>query len=100
MKAISAVLRAGLDNAYSKFGDNGVVDIGLQSALNVGVKPANYVNVPKSCLKAISYGDGQTITSIVIGPSDCRVGKAVPVIISGDWHKYNYGVKDIGEPTL
>ena len=20
------------------------------------------------------------------------------VIISGDWHKYNYGVKDIGEP--
>ena len=33
-------------------------------------------------------GNGQTITSIVIGPSDCIVEKAVSVIISGDWHKY------------
>ena len=46
MTAIAAAMRAGLDNVYAKFADNGVVDIGLQSTLNVGVRACNYVVVP------------------------------------------------------
>jgi len=38
MTAMTAALCAGLDNVYTKFGDNGVVDIGLQSALDVALR--------------------------------------------------------------
>ena len=36
---------------YATIRDNGIVNIGLQAALDVGVKPSGYIVVPQSCLK-------------------------------------------------
>ena len=46
---------------YSKFGDNGV---GLQSALDVGVKACNYICMPRSCIPRISYSNNTVIPNI------------------------------------
>lgn len=99
MTAITAALHAGLDNVYAKFGENGVMDIGLQSALDVGVRAANYVQVPRSCIKGATAGQGVQLDSIANGPSGCRVGRCDPVVISDKWTKYKYRGAEIPRPT-
>ena len=95
MTAINAALRAGLDTVFARFGENGVVDIGLQSALDVGVKACNYVQVPRSCLKAITAAHNKTITLVANGASGVRVGRCTPVIIKQDWGGYEYEGGDL-----
>ena len=96
MTAINPALRAGLDSVYSNFGPNGVVDIGLQSALDVGVSANNYISVPRSCLKTVSNGEGETATTIANGPSGVLIGKCDPVYIAEEWKVKD---KEIGMPA-
>ena len=93
MTAITAALRAGLDNVYSKFGVDGVIDIGLQSALDVGVKAVNCAQAPRSCLLDITCQDGSKLTNISNGLSDCRIGRCELVVISDKWGTYTYNDK-------
>lgn len=90
MTQMNAALRAGIDNVYAKFGDNGIVDIGLQSALDVGVAVSNYVQVPRCCIKGVTLTGAAALTSIANGPSGVRVGKAEPIIISDGWKKFTH----------
>ena len=75
MTAITAAMRAGLDNVYAKFGANGIVDIGLQSALDIGVKESNYIQVPQLCFNEITPRGvgGRALDNIANGPSGTRL---------------------------
>lgn len=42
---------------YAAIRENGVIDIGLQSALDVGVKECDYIVVPANCMKTVHLGD-------------------------------------------
>jgi len=55
---------------YTRFGDNGIVDIG---ALGVGVKPCNYVQAPRLYLKTIKPAQGTAIDVI----DNCMSGNKV-----------------------
>ena len=51
---------------YATIKDNGIVDIGLQAALDVGVKPSDYIAVPRSCMKPIKLhaDDSNEVTQV------------------------------------
>ena len=81
---MNAALLAGLDAVYASFKGNGIVDIGLQAALDVGVAAADYVQVPQSCLMAVAPIGGDPVGAVRNNEANNRVGKAAPFIIEGE----------------
>ena len=79
----------GLGRAFSSLSDNGVIDIGLQAALDVGVAIGDYIQVPRCCLKPLvltqTVADGPNIevTPVLIDnlPSVVHVGSVDPVLV-------------------
>ena len=70
----------GLRDFYKAIRDYGVVDIGLQAALDVGVSEQNYICIPRSCVKpVVSEIRTEVVTNIVSGK---RIRAPVPIILS------------------
>ena len=84
---VSQAAKDAFARVYATIRDNGIVDIGLQAALDVGVKPSDYIAMPQYCLKPINLYDSRDggVTKVVAvaanSASGARVAECDCVII-------------------
>ncbi len=76
-------------NIYSTIRENGVVDIGLAAALDKGVREADFIQIPQSCLKPITTSGGTTLRIIGNAASGKRIGHMKPLYVGADRFQYN-----------
>ena len=76
---VSQAAKDAFAQVYATIRDNGIVDIGLQAALDVGVKPSDYIVVPQSCLKPVNLhaDDDDTVTKVVVVATNAASGTRV-----------------------
>ena len=86
-----------LSRVYSSIKENGIADIGLASALDVGVNPSDFVQVPASCLKVAKL-DGSKEIPNVMGTGD-HAKHAKPIIVYPGRKKFEYGVHEYTQAT-
>ena len=84
-----------LNHFYKAFAENGIVDIGLQAALDVGVQQEDYIRVPRRCLRMIRHGQNSTIASVANNASNTRIRDIEPVIITNKGYTYRNLAIDI-----
>ena len=87
-----------LNHLYKAFAENGIVDIGLQAALDVGVQQEDYIQVPRKCLRMIWHGQNSTIANVANNASNTRIRDIEPVIITNKGHTYRNLAFDIRRP--
>jgi len=58
----NSTIRESLAKAYVQFKGNGIIDIGLKSALDQGVTEKDFIVVPECCMKEQSDGRGEDHT--------------------------------------
>lgn len=104
---VTVAMKNRLVQAYLQIRENGIVDIGLQSALGVGVKPANYIMVPESCMKNVTLtGDGDLtaqVASASNAASGVRIVDANPIVVHSGRDSFRYDNVDytnVAQATL
>ena len=56
LKGIPKSALEGLERVFSTIKENGIVDIGLQAALDKGVEELDYIHVPECAVKQVNIG--------------------------------------------
>ena len=95
----SQAMKDALSRVYAQIRENGIVDIGLQSALDIGVKEANYAAAPRSCIKDVVARCGTQVATMQNAASGARVRDCKPIACSEKKTKYQYEKKGIDTPT-
>ena len=80
---VSQAAKDAFSHVFATVRDYGIVDIGRQAALDVGVQPSEYMVVPKLCLKPIKLhaNASDTVTKTANVASGSRAAECECVYI-------------------
>ena len=87
---LPAAALEGLSRVYKTIAEDGMVDIGLQAALDVGVPASGYIHVQERVLKSTRLGEGTNVQKVTNTGSGKRIAAPEPIMVERDGEDYVY----------
>ena len=99
---LPAAALEGLKRVYKTIQEDGVIDIGLQAALDVGLPANGYIHVPERVLKTVRLGgeEGTTIQKAKNTPSGKRLAAPDIIRVVREEGKYTYTYRGIAHDVM